>query len=62
MAFDILKEEGRSLHINKLLDRIDTRFGQRIDRKSLVSALTKRVLRADRFARTQKNTLGLRQA
>ena len=61
MAFDILKEEGQPLHINELLDRIDTRFAQRIDRESLVSALTKRVLRADRFVRTEKNTFGLRQ-
>ena len=61
MALDILKEEGQPLHINELLDRIDTRFAQRIDRESLVSALTKRVLRADRFVRTEKNTFGLRQ-
>ena len=62
MAFDILKEEGRPLHISELLDRIDSRFGQRIDRESLVSALTKRVLRADRFVRTEKNTFALRHA
>jgi HB1/ASXL restriction endonuclease-like protein with HTH domain len=61
MAFDILKEEGRPLHVSDLLERIHARFGLRIDRESLVSALTKRVLRADRFVRTQKNTFGLRQ-
>jgi hypothetical protein len=61
MAFDILKEAGRPLHIGELLERIHTRFGQRVDRESLVSALTKRVLRADRFVRTEKNTFGLRQ-
>ena len=61
MAFDILKEEGRPLHISELLERIHARFGARIDRESLVSALTKRVQRADRFVRTQKNTFGLRQ-
>jgi HB1, ASXL, restriction endonuclease HTH domain len=62
MAFDILKEEGRPLHISELLERIETRFGQRANRESLVSALTKRVPQADRFVRTQKNTFGLRQA
>ena len=61
MAFDILKEVGHPLHIGELLERIHTRFGQRVDRESLVSALTKRVQRADRFVRTQKNTFGLRQ-
>jgi hypothetical protein len=61
MAFDILKDAGHPLHIGELLERIHTRFGQRFDRESLVSALTKRVLRADRFVRTEKNTFGLRQ-
>jgi hypothetical protein len=62
MAFDILKETGQPLHISQLLERIHARFGQQVDRESLVSALTKRVVRADRFVRTQKNTFGLRQA
>ena len=62
MAFDILKEAGQPLHIRHLLERIHARFGQQVDRESLVSALTKRVVRADRFVRTEKNTFGLRQA
>jgi hypothetical protein len=62
MAFNILKETGQPLHISQLLERIHARFGQQVDRESLVSALTKRVVRADRFVRTQKNTFGLRQA
>ena len=61
MAFDILNDAGHPLHIGELLERIHTRFGQRVDRESLVSALTKRVLRADRFVRTEKNTFGLRK-
>jgi HB1, ASXL, restriction endonuclease HTH domain len=61
MAFDILKEAREPLHISELLERIHARFGLQIDRESLVSALTKRVQRADRFVRTQKNTFGLRQ-
>ena len=59
MAFDILQEAGHPLHISELLERIQTRFAQQVDRESLVSALTKRVVRADRFVRTQKNTFGL---
>jgi hypothetical protein len=61
MAFDILRETGKPLHINQLLERIYARFGHPVDRESLVSALTKRVQRADRFVRTEKNTFGLRQ-
>lgn len=60
MAFDILKEADHPLHISELLERINARFAQHLDRESLVSALTKRVMRADRFVRTQKNTFGLR--
>jgi HB1/ASXL restriction endonuclease-like protein with HTH domain len=61
MAFDILKEAAHPLHISELLLRIRARFGNQVDRESLVSALTKRVARADRFVRTDKNTFGLRQ-
>ena len=31
------------------------------DRESLVSALTKKVLRGDRFVRTDKNTFGIQE-
>jgi hypothetical protein len=59
MAFDILKEAGHPLHISEILERINARFAQQVDRESLVSALTKRVVRADRFVRTEKNTFAL---
>ncbi len=35
-------------------------FGQPVDRESLVSSLTKKVARGDRFLRTDKNTFALR--
>ena len=62
MAYDILKEAARPLHISEILSQIKTRFGRQVDRESLVSALTKRVARADRFMRTGKNTFALRKA
>jgi sugar-specific transcriptional regulator TrmB len=61
MAYDILKEAGQPLHISELLARIKSRFEVQVDRESLVSALTKRVARADRFVRTDKNTFALRK-
>jgi hypothetical protein len=61
MAYDILKEAAQPLHISELLERIESRFGVQIDRESLVSALTKRVARADRFVRTDKNTFALQR-
>jgi hypothetical protein len=43
-----------------LLERIHTAFSVRVDRESLVSSLTKKIARGDRFVRTQPNTFGLR--
>ena len=61
MAFDILKKARAPLHISSLLERIQTQFGILVDRESLVSSLSKKVARGDRFARPEKNTFALRQ-
>jgi hypothetical protein len=42
------------------LERIHAAFGVSVDRESLVSSLTKKVARQDRFLRSDKNTFGLR--
>ena len=60
MAFDILKKARSPLHISNILDRIQTQFGVTVDRESLVSSLTKKVARGDRFLRPEKNTFWLR--
>lgn len=59
MSYDILRESGHPLHINELIERIRERFGISVDRESLVSSLTKKVMRRDRFTRVAKNTFGL---
>ncbi len=59
MTHDILSS-GAPLHINDLLAAIKERFDVEVDRESLVSALSKRVARGDRFVRTAKNTFALR--
>jgi hypothetical protein len=48
------------LHVADLLVRIHRTFGVTVDRESVVSSLTKKVARGDRFVRTAKNTFGLR--
>lgn len=58
MAYDILSS-GESLHIKEILAAISTRFQTEVDRESLVSALSKRVARGDRFQRVAKNTFSL---
>lgn len=60
MAYDILTKARGPLHIKELLDRIRSTFGVAVDRESLVSSLTKKVARGDRFLRTEPNTFGLR--
>ncbi len=61
MAFDILKKARSPLHVSDLIDRIHSHFGVAVDRESLVSSLSKKIARGDRFVRTGKNTFGLRK-
>jgi hypothetical protein len=42
-----------------IIARIEQAFAVSVDRESLVSALSKKVARRDRFARTEKNTFAL---
>jgi DNA-directed RNA polymerase delta subunit len=60
MAFDILKKARSPLHVSEIIDRIQAQFGEAVDRESLVSALSKKVARQDRFLRSEKNTFSLR--
>jgi len=59
MAYDILKKARAPLHISEILSRLRSSFAVAVDRESLVSSLTKKVTRRDRFTRTAKNTFGL---
>jgi hypothetical protein len=61
MAYDILHNSRSPLHISELLTRIRASFGVSVDRESLVSSLSKKISRGDRFLRTGKNTFGLRE-
>ena len=60
LAFDILKKARAPLHVSEILERIQAEFGIAIDRESLVSSLSKKVARGDRFLRPEKNTFALR--
>ena len=59
MVEDILKREGQPVHITALLAAIQKRFGVELDRESVVSAISKRIARHDRFLRTAPNTFAL---
>ena len=60
MVYDILQRAAQPLHINEILQRVETVHGRRLDRESIVSALAKKVQRSDRFRRTGKNTFALK--
>ena len=61
MVYDILRVAGSPMHITEILQRIEKKFGQRLDRESVVSSLVKKVRRQDRFVRTDRNVFALRQ-
>ena len=60
MAYDILKRARAPLHVSEIIDRIQSQFDVAVDRESLVSSLSKKVARQDRFLRPEKNTFSLR--
>ena len=60
MAYDVLKKAGSPLHISEILSGIHSSYRITVDRESLVSSLTKKVMRGDRFVRTDKSTFALR--
>jgi hypothetical protein len=55
MAFNILQIAGRSMHISEIMAAVSKRYNIVLDRESIVSAITKRVARKDRFMRTGPN-------
>ena len=60
MAEDILRRAaGESLHANDIIERIKKIHGVEVDRESLVSALSKKVQRGDRFTRPAPNQFAL---
>jgi len=61
MTYDILKRAKRPLHVSEIITGIQRIHGRKVDRESLVSALTKKVMRKDRFVRTAKNTFALQE-
>ena len=58
---DILRKADAPLHISEILVRAQKNFGLSLDRESVVSALTKKVSKGDRFERSDKNVFALKQ-
>jgi predicted transcriptional regulator len=60
IVFDILSSTGEPLHISQIIAEAERKFSIKLERESLVSALSKKVLKEDRFVRTGKNTFALK--
>lgn len=60
MAYAILHDAQQPLHVSQIIERAAQRFDIEIDRESLVSSLTKRVARKDRFDRVGPNRFTVR--
>jgi hypothetical protein len=58
-VYDILMAAKGPLHINDIIQRAKKDFRRQLHRESLVSALTKKVLDQNTFARTAPNTFDL---
>ena len=60
VVFNILSAAGGPLHVSQIISEAEKMFGVKLDRESLVSALSKKVMKEDRFVRTGKNTFSLK--
>jgi hypothetical protein len=56
---DILLRAEQPLHVSAIIEQVRQVHGVELERESIVSALTKKVHRQDRFRRTAPNTFGL---
>lgn len=57
---DILRKKGVELHITDILAEVARVYKIQLDRESVVSALTKKVQRGERFLRTGPNVFALK--
>ncbi len=60
MVHDVLRRAGKPLHVSEIIDRVHKQHGLKLERESIVSTLTKKVNRGDRFVRTDKNVFALK--
>lgn len=60
MITDILALDGAPLHVSEIIRRVEQQYGIKLDRESMVSALTKKVKKGVMFVRTGPNIFGLK--
>jgi hypothetical protein len=60
MVHDVLRRAAKPLHVSEIIERVEKLHGVKLERESIVSTLTKKVNRGDRFVRPDKNVFGLK--
>jgi hypothetical protein len=60
IVFNILDSSETPLHISQIIANAEKAFGVKLERESLVSALSKKIQKEERFVRTGKNTFALK--
>lgn len=60
IVLNILTKAEHPLHVSEIIAVAEKDFGVKLERESLVSALSKKVIKGDRFIRTGKNTFALK--
>lgn len=60
MVIDVLASAKTPLHISEIIRRVEEQYGVKLDRESVVSALTKKIKKGVPFVRTDPNTFGLK--
>lgn len=60
MVTDILAAAGTPLHVLEIIRIAEEQYGVKLDRESMVSALTKKVNKGVTFIRTAPNTFALK--
>ena len=61
MVYDILLREGKPLHITSIIKKVSKIHGITIDRESIVSSLSKKIKKGERFVRVGRNIFALRE-
>jgi uncharacterized protein (UPF0305 family) len=56
MVYDILRRARQPLHVSQIIDEVEKEYQVRLERESIVSALSKKIMKEERFVRTDKNT------
>ncbi len=58
-VYQVLKVCRKPMHISEIIEKCREKYGVELFRESIVSALLKKVVRMDRFIKTDPNTFGL---